>query len=171
VRLRARLAFGPQARSIRCVIALRLTSLSPRLRLSRAHEATARSAPDDALAPRLSGLAPRECCRSRPRDDRRRHTMVTYIGLMNFTDKGLQSVKETTQRAAAAKEVAQRFGVTMKDIYWTAGAYDIVCVLEGKDEQSITAFSLAIAQQGNVRAQSLRAFTAAEMDQVLAKLR
>jgi uncharacterized protein with GYD domain len=97
--------------------------------------------------------------------------MVTYIGLMNFTDKGLQSVTETTQRAAAAKEVAQRFGVTMKDIYWTAGAYDIVCVLEGKDEQSITAFSLAIAKQGNVRAQSLRAFTAAEMDQVLAKLR
>ena len=97
--------------------------------------------------------------------------MVTYVVLMNFTDKGLQSVKDTTQRAAAAKEVAQRFGVTMKEIYWTAGEYDIVCVLEGKDELSITAFSLAIAQQGNVRAQSMRAFTTAEMDQVLAKLR
>ena len=97
--------------------------------------------------------------------------MVTYIGLMNFTDKGLQSIKETTQRAAAAKEVAQRFGVTMKDIYWTAGEYDIVCVIEGKDEQSITAFSLAMAQQGNIRSKSLRAYTATEMDQVLAKLR
>ena len=97
--------------------------------------------------------------------------MVTYIGLMNFTDKGLQNVKDTTQRAAAAKEVAQRFGVTMKDIYWTAGEYDMACVLEGKDEQSVMAFSLAIAQQGNVRSKSLRAFTAAEMDQTLAKLR
>ena len=70
-----------------------------------------------------------------------------------------------------AKEVAQRFGVTMKDLYWTAGEYDMLCVLEGKDELSITAFSLAIAQQGNVRSKSLRAFNAAEMDQVLAKLR
>jgi uncharacterized protein with GYD domain len=173
VRLRARLAFGPQARSIRCVIAPRLTSLSPPpAPLSRAHAATARSAPDDALAPLLPGLALRECCpHNGPATDRRRLTMVTYIGLMNFTDKGIQNIKDTTQRAAAAKEVAQRFGVTMKDLYWTAGEYDMVCVLEGKDELSITAFSLAIAQQGNVRSKSLRAYNAAEMDQVLAKLR
>ena len=35
-------------------------------------------------------------------------SMVTYIGLLKFTDKGLQSIKQTTQRAAAAKEVATR---------------------------------------------------------------
>jgi uncharacterized protein with GYD domain len=169
----AALAFTRQARSIRRVIAPRLTSLPPQPAPFAAVAApAARSAPDDALAPRFPGLALRECGPAhRPRHDRRQHTMVTYIGLMNFTDKGLQSVKETTQRAAAAKEVAQRFGVTMKDIYWTAGEYDIVCVIEGKDEQSITAFSLAMAQQGNVRSKSLRAFTSTEMEQVLAKLR
>lgn len=96
--------------------------------------------------------------------------MVTYIGLLNFTDKGIQSVKSTTQRAAAAKEVAGRYGVTMREIFWTLGEYDVVCVLEAKDEQSLTAFNLATALQGNVRSQSLRAFNAAEMDQVLAKL-
>ena len=96
--------------------------------------------------------------------------MVTYIGLMNFTDKGLQSVKSTTQRAAAAKEVAGRYGVTMREIWWTLGNHDIVCVLDAADEQSLTAFELAIATQGNVRSQSLRAFTAAEMDKVLSRL-
>lgn len=96
--------------------------------------------------------------------------MVTYIGLMNFTDKGLQSVKSTTQRAAAAKEVAGRYGVTMREIWWTLGNHDIVCVLDAADEQSLTAFELAIASQGNVRSQSLRAFSAAEMDKVLARL-
>lgn len=96
--------------------------------------------------------------------------MVTYIGLMNFTDKGLQSVKSTTQRAAAAKEVAGRFGVTMREIWWTLGNHDIVCVLDAADEQSLTAFELAISSQGNVRSQSLRAFSAAEMDKVLARL-
>jgi len=96
--------------------------------------------------------------------------MVTYIGLMNFTDKGLQSVKSTTQRAAAAKEVAGRYGVTMREIWWTLGNHDIVCVLDAADEQSLTAFELAIASQGNVRSQSLRAFSAAEMDKVLSRL-
>jgi uncharacterized protein with GYD domain len=96
--------------------------------------------------------------------------MVTYIGLMNFTDKGLQSVKSTTQRAAAAKEVAGRYGVTMREIWWTLGNHDIVCVLDAADEQSLTAFELAISSQGNVRSQSLRAFNAAEMDKVLARL-
>jgi uncharacterized protein with GYD domain len=96
--------------------------------------------------------------------------MVTYIGLMNFTDKGIQAIKGTTQRAAAAREVAGRFGVTMREIYWTLGSHDMVCVLDAADEPSLTAFNLAIASQGNVRSQSLRAFSAAEMDKVLAKL-
>ena len=71
--------------------------------------------------------------------------MITYVGLVNFTDKGIAAIKDTTKRAAAAKEVAGRFGVTMRDIYWTLGAYDLVCVLEAKDEASLTAFNLALA--------------------------
>lgn len=96
--------------------------------------------------------------------------MVTYIGLMKFTDKGIASVKDTTKRAAAAREVAGRFGVTMREIYWTLGEYDLACVLDGQDEASVTAFTLAIASQGNVKSQLLRAFTAAETDKILAKL-
>jgi uncharacterized protein with GYD domain len=97
-------------------------------------------------------------------------TMVTYIGLLSFTDKGIQGVKQTTQRAAAAKEIGQRMGVNMREIWWTLGQHDIVCLLEAADEASITAFNLAVAGQGNVRSQTLRAFNAAEMDKVLAKL-
>jgi len=96
--------------------------------------------------------------------------MPTYIGLLSFTEQGIKNVKDTTRRAAEAKEVASRFGVTMKEIYWTLGAYDIVCVLEAKDETSLTAFELATARQGNVRTQSLRAMNASEMEAVLAKL-
>ena len=96
--------------------------------------------------------------------------MVTYIGLMKFTEQGLKGVKGTTQRAAAAKETAGRYGVTMRDIWWTLGEHDVVCVLEATDEQSLIAFELAIASQGNVRPQSLRAFSAAEFDKVLARL-
>ncbi len=96
--------------------------------------------------------------------------MVTYIGLLSFTEKGIAEIKDTTKRAAAAKEAAKKLGVNMRDIYWTLGECDIVCVLEADDEASLVAFNLATARQGNVRTRSLRAFSAGEIDKVLAKL-
>ena len=96
--------------------------------------------------------------------------MFTYIGLLNFTDKGIQSIKDSPKRAAAAKEAGKKYGVNMREVYWTMGEHDLVCVLEADSEASLTAFNLAIAMQGNVRSKSLRAFTASEMETVLAKL-
>ena len=96
--------------------------------------------------------------------------MVTYIGLLSFTDKGIQGIKDSTKRAAAAKEAAKKLGVNMREIFWTMGKYDIVCVLEAEDEQALAAFNLATAMQGNVRSHSLRAYPASEMDKILAKL-
>lgn len=96
--------------------------------------------------------------------------MFTYIGLVSFTDKGMQNIKNTTQRAAAAKEAGKKLGVNMRDVFWTMGEVDLVCVLEAEDEQSLAAFNLALAMQGNVRSHSMRAYTAGEMDKVLAKL-
>jgi uncharacterized protein with GYD domain len=96
--------------------------------------------------------------------------MITSIGLLSFTDKGIQGIKDTTKRAAAAKEAGKKLGVNMRDIFWTTGDYDIVCVLEAEDEHALAAFNLSIAMQGNVRSHTLRAYTASEMDKVLAKL-
>lgn len=96
--------------------------------------------------------------------------MNTYLSLLKFTEKGIQTVKQTTQRAAAAKEIGKRMGVNMRDIYWTLGEYDVVCVLEAADEAALTAFNLAVGGQGNVRSETLRAFSATEMDKILAKL-
>lgn len=96
--------------------------------------------------------------------------MATYIALANFTDKGIGSIKDTTKRADAAKEMAAKFGVTMKDIYWTLGQYDVVTVCEAPDDASFTAFGLAIGAAGNIRTQTLKAFTKDEMNVVLSKM-
>ena len=96
--------------------------------------------------------------------------MITYVSLMSFTEKGIQSAKDTTKRAAAAREVAKKYGVNMREILWTTGDCDLVCILEADDETSIAAFSLATSMQGNVRSRSMRAYSANEMDKILAKL-
>ena len=96
--------------------------------------------------------------------------MVTYVALFNFTEKGLNAVKDTTKRATAVREAAKKAGVTIRELVWTMGKYDVVGVLEAKDEETIAAFILSIGVQGNVRSHSLRAYTASEMDAILAKL-
>jgi uncharacterized protein with GYD domain len=96
--------------------------------------------------------------------------MATYIGLATFTDQGLRTAKDTVKRADAAREFGTKFGVQMKDIHWTLGAYDLVIECEAKDEAAMAAYALAIAAAGNVRFQSLRAFDRDEMTALLQKM-
>lgn len=96
--------------------------------------------------------------------------MATYIVLTSFTDQGLRGVKDTTKRADAVKDLARKFGVTAKEFFWTLGAYDVVVVFDAPDDATMTALGLAIGGMGNVRTQTLRAFTRDEMNGILAKL-
>ena len=96
--------------------------------------------------------------------------MATYIVLANFTDQGVRSIKETVSRADAVKEAASRYGCKMKEIFWVQGQYDIVTLVEGQDEQALAAFGLWLAGQGNVKLQTLRAFTRDEMAGIVKKI-
>ena len=96
--------------------------------------------------------------------------MATYIALVNFTDQGIRKVKETTKRADAARKMAKKFGVSVKEFFWTLGSYDLVMIFEAPDDASMTAFGLAIGEKGNVRTQTLRAFSKEDMDKILRKL-
>jgi uncharacterized protein with GYD domain len=96
--------------------------------------------------------------------------MVTYVVLAKFTDQGAKTAKDSPKRAEAFKQMAKTFGVTVKDIYWTQGRYDIVTVVEAPDELSATALNLSLSALGNIRTESLRAFSSAEMMNIVAKM-
>jgi uncharacterized protein with GYD domain len=96
--------------------------------------------------------------------------MLNYLVLGTFTDQGIRTIKDTTKRAEMAREFAGKFGVKLREIYWTQGQYDLVTLCEADDEASISAFGLAIASQGNIRFQTLRALTRDEMAAVVKKL-
>lgn len=96
--------------------------------------------------------------------------MATYIALGNFTDQGIRSVKDSTKRADAVKEAAKKFGASVTQIYWTLGQYDLVSIIEAPDDKSATAFALAVGAAGNVRTQTLRAFSKDEMNGILGKM-
>lgn len=96
--------------------------------------------------------------------------MATYVMLANFTDKGIHNIKDTVKRADAFKETAKAAGVTVKDLYWTLGQFDIVCTAEATDEMAITALGLSLAKGGNIRTHTLRAFGASDMTKILSKV-
>ena len=97
--------------------------------------------------------------------------MPTYIALSTFTDQGIRSVRDTTQRAAALKELAATFGVDMRQIWWTLGEFDLVVILDAADELAATTFAMTVGAAGNVRTHTLRAFDAREMEGILGRMR
>ena len=96
--------------------------------------------------------------------------MPTYISLVQFTDKGIQAAKETTRRVSDWAAKVKPMGVTIKDMYWTLGQYDQVCVFEAPDDETAASVLLAADMLGNIRTQTMRAFTASEMEKILAKV-
>ncbi len=96
--------------------------------------------------------------------------MATYVVLAKFTEQGIRNAKESPKRANAFKEMAKTFGVTVKDLVWTQGRYDIVTIVEAPDETAAMSLNLSLAALGNVRTETLRAFSAAEMTAIVGKM-
>ena len=96
--------------------------------------------------------------------------MMTYVVLATFTDQGVKNAKDSPKRAEAFKQMAKTFGVTVKDIFWTQGRYDIVTVVEAPDELSATALNLSLDALGNIRTESLRAISSTDMLKIVAKM-
>ena len=94
--------------------------------------------------------------------------MATFIATIKFTQQGIAGIHETTKRAAALKAAAKKMRAKITNIFWTLGPFDGVLIFEATDEQTATALMLHIGSLGNVHTQTARAFTAAEMDKILA---
>jgi uncharacterized protein with GYD domain len=96
--------------------------------------------------------------------------MATYILLATYTEQGIKGIKDTVKRTENVREMAKKAGLTMKDSYWTLGQYDVVAVFEAPSDEAMTAFSLSVAKLGNVKTQTLRAFSSKEMTGIVGKM-
>ena len=96
--------------------------------------------------------------------------MTTYVCLANWTQKGIESVKESPERLDAAREAFEEQGVTLRDFYMTVGQYDFVMTLEATDDVALAKSLLAVAQVGNVRTTTLRAFAEDEYREIIGSL-
>lgn len=96
--------------------------------------------------------------------------MATYVVLATLTDQGIKNAKDAPKRIEAFKQRAKAFGATVKELFWTQGRYDIVTIIEAPDELSAVAFSLSESALGNIRTESLRAFSGADIPTIVGKM-
>ena len=96
--------------------------------------------------------------------------MSNYILLLNYTDQGIRTIKDSPKRVNAARELAREYGAELKDFYLTMGAYDIVSIVEAPTDEAATQFVLALGSLGNVRSTTLKAFTEAEYQKIVGAL-
>jgi uncharacterized protein with GYD domain len=96
--------------------------------------------------------------------------MPTYVVLMNWSDQGIRTARETVQRRERADALAEKHGGRIEQVYWTVGPYDIVTILEAPDDESATAMMLELSSAGNLRTTTLRAYDHEEMSGIVQRL-
>ncbi len=97
--------------------------------------------------------------------------MATFISLFGWTEQGVHDVKNTAKRAAEFKSSIQAAGGSVKHIYWTMGRHDGVIIFEAPDDATAAAVMMGGCAKGNIRSETLRAFTEEEIGGVLQKIK
>jgi uncharacterized protein with GYD domain len=93
-----------------------------------------------------------------------------YIHLVNFTQKGIENIKEGAARLDAVKQFYKTMGAEVKAFYLTMGQYDGVVIVDAPNDETIAKLSLAGGTRGTVRTETLRAFTEEEYRKILTAL-
>jgi uncharacterized protein with GYD domain len=96
--------------------------------------------------------------------------MPAYVSLFNLTEQGLKTVKETVQRAQMIKEQAKAVGGRVIGIWWLMGQYDGMILFEGPDDETAMRQLIANGMLGNIRTNTLRAYSEEEMARVIGGL-
>src|SRR6202035_910015 len=101
---------------------------------------------------------------------RRRAVMTTYVLLANWTDQGIQKVKDTPRRLDAAKKALKDMSGEFKAFSLTMGDYDMVAIYEAPDDAVAARFNLQLGMMGNVRTRTLKAFPEAAYREIISSL-
>jgi uncharacterized protein with GYD domain len=96
--------------------------------------------------------------------------MATYIILGKFTEQGIRNVKESPKREEAFRKLCEKMGAKVKEVYRTMGRYDVASIVDAPDDVTVNAIVYSLGSLGNLRTETLRAFTRQETDAAIAKM-
>ncbi len=96
--------------------------------------------------------------------------MSTYISLLRWTQQGVQNIKEAPRRIEAGRQAFEAVGARLTGVYVVSGQYDYILVFEAPDQETAATAMLTLDRLGNVRSETMRAFTEEEFRRVASGL-
>jgi uncharacterized protein with GYD domain len=85
--------------------------------------------------------------------------MATFAALGKLTDEGLKNMDAIGPRHQKAKERAEEHGVTIVGSYALMGLYDFLVILEAPDAETAVRVLTKESEHGNVRYNTMQAFS------------
>ena len=96
--------------------------------------------------------------------------MPTYIALLKYTQQGVANLKDSPKRLDAGREAFKKAGAEIKDTYLTMGRYDLVCIIDAPDDETVARLLLQLGSQGNVQTETLKAFSEEQFRKIAASV-
>jgi uncharacterized protein with GYD domain len=96
--------------------------------------------------------------------------MATYVTLYRYTDQGMRGIGNAVELAKRWQGEADRRGIKVLGLWWLQGQYDAVTIVEGADDEAVTALLLAIGAEGSLRTETMRAYSADDLGRILGKV-
>lgn len=96
--------------------------------------------------------------------------MGYYVLLVKLTEKGKADINNALRRREEVMEYIRKIGGKHKDVYMTFGRYDVIEVIDMPNDEAAMKCAIKAAETGDVKVETLRAFSADEMKKVTASL-
>jgi len=96
--------------------------------------------------------------------------MPSFMLSINWTDQGIRAIKDAPKRTQAARDLARKVGVEIKQVYLTSGDSDLVVFVDTPNGDNVAKFALALGSLGNARTKTARAWSEAEYLKLVSEL-
>ncbi len=96
--------------------------------------------------------------------------MPKYVAMLSFTGEGISNIKQSPDRVQSAREAVEAVGGTWIGYYVTLGRYDGVAIMDLPSDELAATVVVAIGAQGNVRTETMRAFSLEEFTDIINKV-
>jgi uncharacterized protein with GYD domain len=90
--------------------------------------------------------------------------------MLRYTQQGISAIKNAPARVDAAKEAYRKAGGELKAIYLTLGQYDLVVIADMPNDEAVARMALALGSQGNIRSETMRAFSETDFRKIVGSL-
>jgi uncharacterized protein with GYD domain len=93
-----------------------------------------------------------------------------YVLLIDWAEQGIKNVKDTVKRAKSFEGAIEKAGGKSLGFYYTIGKYDMVAIVQAPTDEAIASVLFSLGSLGNVRTETLKAFSTDEAANIIEKL-